>query len=281
MKKLPFFMVLSLVMGLAATQASAQPYAGPVAADSCETEAGSAAGVATPCQPEPNQNVYQAIEKILAEAGAPSLGLDSNADTDNLQILDNGYWDVLGGGDPSNVAVIAIGAANTNTLGVYPFGNPAGVVDIVPAQTGFQFLGDGTAGNPYPGGTINLATNFGFSLRSNFGSGEDIWYSDPTLNSDGIDHMMAFALPSLDGTSLFIDLNGTPTEITFGTGTVLLGWEDVSMGVSSSSDYDYNDTLFLISNLDNPTNVVPEPLSMVLFGTGLAGMAGLRRRKVA
>lgn len=57
-------------------------------------------------------------------------------------------------------------------------------------------------------------------------------------------------------------------------GTYIVGWDD---GVSGAEDRDFND-LFIAITDTNPAPV-PEPVTMMLFGIGLLGLAGVSRRK--
>jgi len=53
-----------------------------------------------------------------------------------------------------------------------------------------------------------------------------------------------------------------------------VGWEDKTL--AQGSDWDYNDLIFAFAN----TSVaVPEPLTLSLFGMGLAGAALVGRRR--
>jgi hypothetical protein len=61
-------------------------------------------------------------------------------------------------------------------------------------------------------------------------------------------------------------------------GTILVGFEDVPFG-HPFFDADYNDVVFAFSNLAAPA-AIPEPTSLLLFGTGaVALLARARRRK--
>ena len=65
------------------------------------------------------------------------------------------------------------------------------------------------------------------------------------------------------------------------TGTAV-GFEDIrEVNPPLSIDRDFNDIVFGVQQ--NPATVVPEPMTMTLLATGLAGMSGVgmvRRRKV-
>ena len=56
-----------------------------------------------------------------------------------------------------------------------------------------------------------------------------------------------------------------------GTIVTFVAWEDTLYG-----DYDYNDMIFAFT--DPPVGKVPEPLTLAIFGFGLAALAGFRRR---
>jgi hypothetical protein len=104
-------------------------------------------------------------------------------------------------------------------------------------------------------------------------------FTSNAADSDGNYHVLItsvfadFGLGALPGPAATA-LAGLSGSITY------VGWEDKTLG--QGSDFDYNDLIFAFANTTltpTPTAVVPEPLTLSLFGAGLAGAAWVARRR--
>jgi hypothetical protein len=118
-----------------------------------------------------------------------------------------------------------------------------------------------TVGQSVNFGHVNAGDSIVFALNV-LSEGYKL-YSNTALNSDSMDHTYATVFSG--GTS-----NGAMIPA-----GVYLGFEDQ---LATISDLDYNDEDVVFSNVGMTAN--PEPMSFVLFGTGLLALGLFRRKKV-
>ncbi len=207
-------------------------------------------------------NIFDAVNQLLGTS------YTQNEDLDPRFVQPDYVWEELNG----QIALIGMSAGNSNTIGYYTgLGTGSASQSLLGPYSGiFDFLGDGTAADPYPAATFTVATPdklYGWYLSS---SGTT-WYSEPELNSDDYDHMMTFALPELAGETIWIKTGGVVRQWTFRDHVYLVAWEDVAMG---SADKDFDDMMYLV----DAVAPVPVPGAVLLGLLGLS-VAGARLRK--
>lgn len=168
------------------------------------------------------------------------------------------------------------GYKNTNAFGIYGFSMDAndnvvlgdtlqvfaGADNAITSTTMFFDVQNGLVSvgkNQDTGELINPidlgGITFGFYLDVN-ATGQR-YYSHSSLNADGLDHMMIF------------DTSDNEVGMLLGS-DVVIAMEDLP----GLGDADYNDMVVGVSDVAP----VPEPATMLMLGTGLLGLAGVRRK---
>lgn len=119
---------------------------------------------------------------------------------------------------------------------------------------------------------------FALMVRQNDQLGEFNWFfsGDPSRNvADGYAHL-AFFDPA-------VFPNGVPGDDGFGlvphtANRYLFGFEDVAY---APSDWDFNNAIFAIDaeTIGQPTEVVPEPATLLMLASGLSGLGAFARRR--
>ncbi len=139
----------------------------------------------------------------------------------------------------------------------------------------------GTSTNPYLEQPTPLApltydltwangTEVVFALQVNMNNNWMWFFSgDPARNADGLAHVAYFGTAGVAG-------NGGVGIIPGTVGLSAFGFEDVYY---NSSDWDFDNSIFTVDNVSPPTEVVPEPATLTLVGSGLIGLAAARKRR--
>ena len=214
--------------------------------------------------PTPNTNndgVPSLFEAANAIAGTSYVG---NWDLDAFVVAGDHPWQLLG--SQGQVALIGLTASYLNTLGYYTdLATGAGKTGLLTA-TGFGFV------NPYKGAVFSPGGQFGWYLHANQTT---YYYSDPTLNPSGLDHMLTYKVPGLAGKTISVDFGSGASSFTLSPNAVLIGFEDLPLSGGVLGDEDYDDMIYV---LDSVQPVPDGGATLALLGLGLAGIEVLRRR---
>ena len=134
-----------------------------------------------------------------------------------------------------------------------------------------------TTPNPTPPQTYNLTwlagTEIVLALQVNMNNNWMWFFSGaPTRNADGLGHVGYFGNGGVAGNQGVGVVPGTE-------GLHAFGFEDVYY---NNSDWDFDNAIFTINGdgINPPTEVVPEPATITLIGSGLIGLAAARKRRL-
>jgi len=270
MKNLVLVLTVAMVFGLAGT-VFAQPFTPTMASDSYGIAQGGGNILAVPTPKDNNDGTPDINDAINLLLGT---GYSRNSDVDALRYtnVDEQWKDLGSSNNAASYVLVGLTAGNSNTLKVYDVTAPATKISVLGPTSGFGFLGTGTLADPfqqYATSPFAPGTNFGWVLTSNASS----WDSVAANNPSGLDHMLTYYLPALAGKTVYVTTPSGVKSYTFND-PYLIAWEDLALSNGKLGDEDFDDMMYIVDRVVP----IPEPFSVMLLGSGLLGLAGLRRK---
>jgi hypothetical protein len=153
----------------------------------------------------PGADLQQVLDNITTDpAGDSSVDVTSDyvPDVTTDPVNGDSYWSITATGGSTSTVIIELAAfAADNKMGVFDLSDPTKTVELFDGSAGqgsqvvMTIKNDGSVFLNITNDTgVDFAGNgFGFYLDSTDNSGGGFWYSETSMNSDGYDHMYAYA----------------------------------------------------------------------------------------